>query len=500
MKKQYVLAFDCGTTAVKVVVISEEGQVICDYKVEYPLIQLQPGWAEQDPEVLWQAMCDSAKGAIQKAGITGADIMGMAFAAPWKNVIPVDKDGNVLRNSIIWMDGRAIDQAKRLNETMGEFIGTGQEYWPRLMWVKENEPEIWNKAEYIMGLNTYFKWRATGTIATEPSDDFIHSFEPSLQERYSKILDAAGITEDLHKFPELKLATDNMGGLTAKASEEMGVAEGTPVYGGFGDLVAITIGTGCCQNGLSHIYLGTSGWFASLDKNRESLKPGLWFSFDPTLEGAIWAVQTGCMAFDWAVSQFYHKEREDMGNDDETFALVNHEIAEIPAGCDNLIATHWLNGELPPLGSKNTKGVFLNVTSNHDRRHFVKAIMESLCYSHRMGMLDYEKQSGKKVESIRVVGGGASSDIWCQAMADILKVPVEVPASPRYAGAMGVYNCIMVGTGRLADYNALYDAVKIEKTFMPNEETFATYDRLFEAYTKLHASLKDVYIGLNGDY
>lgn len=497
MKNGYILAFDCGTTGVKAVIISSEGTVICNYKREYPLIQLHPGWAEQDPEVLWKAMCDSAKGAVKIAEIEEKEILGLAFAAPWKNIIPIDKKGNILRNSIIWMDGRAAEQAKCLNEKMGEFVGTGQEYWPRLMWMKENEREIWDNSEYILGLNTFFKWKATGNIATEPSDDFIHSFDPKLQERYDRILEAGGLQEDLKKFPPLKLATDKIGDLTQKAAMEMGLAEGTPVFGGFGDLVAITIGTGCCQEDQSHIYLGTSGWLAGLTRNRDVLKPGLWFSFDDHLEGALWAVQTGCMAFDWAVRQFYYAERNQLG-DDGVFAYVNADIKDIPAGSEDLIATHWLNGELPPLGAKNAKAVFFNVGSNHDRRHFIKAVMEGLCYSHRYSLELYEQQSGKKVSHIRVVGGGAVSDVWCQALADVLKIPVEVPESPRFTGAMGVYYCVMVGLNVLKDYTEIYDAVNIQKTFKPIEGNAGTYDKLYHAYRKLYPTLKDIYSDVNG--
>lgn len=151
---EYVLAYDCGTTSVKTVVISGKNKVICDARAEYALTQLHPGWAEQDPEELWQAICRTTKESLLKADISAEQVIGMVFAAPWKNIIPIDKDGNVLRESIIWMDARATDQAERLNQKLGFFVGTGQEYWPRLMWVKENEPEIWKKSKYIFGLNT----------------------------------------------------------------------------------------------------------------------------------------------------------------------------------------------------------------------------------------------------------------------------------------------------------------------------------------------------------
>ena len=236
------------------------------------------------------------------------------------------------------MDSRAAKQAARLNEAAGFFVGTGQEYWPRLMWLKENEPDIWNRAERIMGLNTYFKWKATGQFVTEPSDDFIHAYNPHMQEYYDRILAAAGLGDDIH----------------------------IAVFGGFGDLPAITVGTGCCQKDMVHIYFGTSSWLVDIKDTRKEGYAPQYFTFNQEFEGALFALQTGCYAFDWALSQFYHVERNILGAD--IFGFVDKQLEDIPAGSGDLIATHWLTGELPPL-AKNAKALFLNITSSHDRRH-----------------------------------------------------------------------------------------------------------------------------------
>ena len=497
MIQKYILSFDCGTTAVKAVLINFEGKVICNAKAEYSLIQLHPGWAEQNPEELWKAICKTSQNVITKASIKPDQIIGLIYAAPWKNIIPIDANGNVLRNSLIWMDARASAQAERLNQAAGFFVGTGQEYWPRLMWVKENEPEIWENAKVIMGLNTYFKWKTTGQIATEPSDDFFHSCNPSIQSDYDKIIHAAGLDKDLDKFPPMKLATEEVGKVTIQAAEEMGLVQGIPVFGGVGDLPAITIGTGCCQENMVHIYFGTSSWLVDIIRNREDIEAPQYFTFNSQYEGGLFALQTGCFAFDWAVEQFYHSERQILGG--EVFDFVNKDIAGIPAGSDNLIATHWLNGELPPL-SKNAKSVFFNVTSNHDRRHLVHAVMESICYTHRRYLEHYEKAAGKKLHSIRVVGGGAVSDLWMQMLSDVLQITVEVPESPRYTGAMGTYYCAMVGLGYIKDYNAVYDTVKIQRVFKPRNENAEIYDKLYKIYLELHPALHNLYGSINGVY
>lgn len=497
MEKKYVLACDIGTTSMKAVIVDFDGNVICDFNEDYPLIQLKPGWAEQDPEVLWKAVCTATKGVVAKAGINKKEVKGIVFAAPWKNIIPIDKDGNVLRNSIIWMDARANEQAARLNEAAGFFIGTGQEYWPRLMWLKENEPEIWEKADIIMGINTFFKWKATGQIFTEPSDDFIHADNENTQKYFDQVIEFAGLKEDLHKFPESKLSTEKVGNLTIKAADEMGLSVGTPVFGGFGDLPAITIGTGCCQVNNLHMYFGTSSWLVAIIKERIKDFAPQYFIFDPTHDGAMFALQTGCFAFDWAVNQFYNAEKLILK--DDIYKFVNNDMKDIEAGSMNLIATHWLNGELPPL-AKNAKAVIFNLTSNHDRRHIVKAVMESICYTHRRYVEHYQRYTGNKLESIRVVGGGATSDLWMQILADVLQIKIEVPENPRYTGAMGSYYCAMIGLGYMENYDSVYDAVKISKVFMPEKDNAEIYNKLYNIYLKLYPNLKDLYGEINGEY
>lgn len=497
MKKEYIIAYDCGTTALKTVLIRTDGTVIGDSRAGNPLIQKEAGWAEIQPDIIWDNICTTTKELISNNKIEPENITGLVFVAHWKNIIAVDISGNVLYNSIIWMDARAAQQAERLNQKAGFFVGTGQEYWPRLMWLKENEPEIWENTDRIMGLNTYLKWRATGAFVTEPSDDFIHSYNPEMQKTYDKILKAAGLEEDIDKFPPIKDATSEAGKLNETSASEMGLVPGIPVFGGFGDLPAITVGTGCCSENNVHIYMGTSSWLVQLTKNRIENYSPQWFTFDRNYEGAMFSLQTGCMAFDWALEQFYNAERKILG--EGIYDFVDKEIEETPPGSEGLLATHWLTGELPPL-AKNAKALFLNVTSAHDRRHMVRAVMESVCYTHKNYIRRYEEKNNLKLSSVRAVGGGAVSDVWMRMLADILGIKVEVPESPRYTGAMGAYYCAMVGLGKIKNYDAIYDTVKISRVFEPRHEYTETYNKLFDVYVQLYPTLSGLYDQLNGKY
>lgn len=492
----FILAFDVGTTAVKAVLVERETGKMQSAKADCRLIQPNPGWAEQDAEEMWQAVCLAAKRCISQNKGAAEQVDGIALSAPWRHAILLDENGKPLRNSVIWMDGRAGKQAAQLNERMGRYVDHAQGYWPRLMWLKENEPVLWNKAQYILGINDYFKFRATGTISTECSDDQIRSPNKKLQVLYDQILHAAGLEEDLDKFPVSKKCTDCVGQLTQEAAEAMGLQPGIPVFGGFGDLPAVYLGSGCLEKGTAHIYLGTSSWFGELLPDQIEGYSRAYFTADENYQGALFGLTTGGRAYDWILHQFYEQEQKTMG--DAVFAKVDADMAEVTPGCNGLIVTHWLNGEPPPL-AKNAKALFFNVTEQHDRRHFVRAMLESICYSHRRSLEKYVALHGEPPKRLYVVGGGAISKVWMQMLADILKVPVYVPENPRYVGTKGVYYCVLIGLGIEKDFSALSNESNC-RCYLPTKENEAVYDEMYGAYQSLYPALKDVYDRVNGQF
>ena len=492
----YILAFDVGTTAVKAILIDRATEEMRSAGAPCELTQPHPGWAEQSAEQMWDAVCQASRACVAAEDVDTADIAGVVISAPWKHVIPLDENGKPLRNSIIWMDGRAISQAARLNSTMGRFVEHAQGYWTRLLWLKENEPEIWAKAKYIVGINDYFKYRATGNLCTECSDDFIHSPNRQLQQLYDEVLEKTSLAEDAWKFPPSIACTDCAGYLSEEGAAQLGLQPGTPMFGGFGDLPAVYLGSGCREEGTAHIYLGTSSWFGELLPDRVDNYSSSWFTADGQHQGALFGLTTGGRAYEWVINRFYREEREKLG--DGIYALLDREMAQVVPGCDGLIVTHWLNGEPPPL-AKNAKAVFFNVTEQHDRRHFVRAMLESICYSHRRSLEKYVRHHGFPPRQLRVVGGGACSDVWMQMMADILQLPIHVPDNPRYVGTMGAYYCALIGLGVKKDFSDL-GRHSGGKVFVPNPENAAVYDKMFGVYMDLYPALKDLYDRMNGVY
>ena len=493
MGKQYIASYDFGTSGVKAVLVGVDGRVASHATSNYPLLTPKVGWAEQEPEKYWEAVCKATGEAVRKAEIDPADVIGVVFGTMWKGVIPIDKEGNALHNCIIWLDARAEKQAKELNERMGTDRFCAQDYWTKLMWLKEEHPDLYEQADCILENNSYLKFKATGKKGVDLCNCMVTSTKPALKEEYESIMAAAGL--DQEKFPPCMMPWENLGGLTEKAAGELGLVEGTPVFGGFGDIPAITIGSGSSAMDAAHIYLGSSGWLGVTAADRIPGAGEAYQPLDNEKEILLYTMQSACMSFDWTIRQFYHSEWKSMGGG--VYDLVAEELESVGPGSNGLLAAPWLHGERPPLSEK-ARGLFLNIDASHERKHFVSAMQESICYMLRMKLEKYAKETGKKIEKINVVGGGTASNHWMQALADILGIPVDVPADSRHAGAIGTAYCALIGLGRCADFEAANELLKIEKHFEPREEVAAAYDKLYECFSELFPVLRTMFEKLNG--
>jgi len=195
------------------------------------------------------------------------------------------------------------------------------------------------------------------------------------------------------------------------------------------------------------------------------------------------------------IGQFYHSEKISRGQ--KIIEFVDSEVAQVPAGSLGLIATHWLNGELAPL-AKNAKAVFFNITEQHDRRYFARAMLESICYTHRWSLEKFHSVHGRLPDEISVVGGGAQSDVWMQMLADIIQIPVRVPKNPRYVGTIGSCYCAMIGLGLIENYSIAEKKVEAGRLFTPIEDNKTIYNKQFNLYKALYPALKPLYEQANG--
>ena len=488
MKQGFVLSYDLGTSGVKAALVSLEGIVEKTYTVDYPLYLPAPDMAEQDPEDYWQGVCTATKKVLELAGVSPSAVAGIAFGTQWKGIIPVSRDGKVLHRSIIWMDSRAGEEAELLNAHFHTDGFGASDLWPRLMWLRRHEPECIDNAAMILDAASYLKWRATGVAAYDIGNCVVRSFDPDREKFFREILRVADVPQE--KFAPLVEAHELVGHVTEQAAAQMGLVAGIRVFGGNSDIGAVSVGAGAADIGGVHAYFGSSGWVGYVVPHQTSelyIAP-----LDRKRDIALFSNRAIGLSFNWVVNRFYAAEKEKMGG--KVFAFVDNDVASIPAGSEGVLATPWFYGDRPPLLSDKARGCFLNLGGEHDRRHMTRAILEGVCYQLKMGMLHEQKTKGFQIpQYLNAVGGGACSDLWMQILADVLNVTVRVPAEPRHAGTVGTAYAALIGLGVCRDYTEVGAKVKIMRTYTPNPENVKTYEKGYQVFKTLFATLQPIF-------
>ena len=492
MREKYVIACDLGTSGVKIVAFGADSRTVLNSASEtYPLY-VDGKKAEQDPQEFWEAICRGMN-RIRQSGVPAEDCLGIVFGTQWRGMIPIDKDGRVLRRAIIWMDKRAKEEAALLNDAMGQDLFCEMDYWPKLMWFLKNEPEIFRNTAFILEVNAYLKWKATGRLYSDITNNYTRSYNGERDTFYGTILRKAGLDRNL--FPPLCEPSDRVGGLTAGAAGELGLPEGLPVFGGCCDIPALAIGSGCSRPGDVHAYLGTSGWLGHV----EPVRPDS--TYTPSLDRAYdvgfyaMGVSVG-PSTEWMLNSFFREEKEKHGK--AVWDRLDRELDGIPAGSGRLLAAPWFFGSRPPFASGNARGVFVNLDSSHTPAHMLKAVFEGSCYILRQNLELLNSRRTEPAGAITACGGGALNRHWMQAMADILKTEIRVPEDPQNTGSIGVAYCALVGLGIAEDFGKIASQIRYARIFRPREETFAEYDLLYREFTRLHDNLHKTFDALNG--
>lgn len=486
MQKQYVLAYDLGTSGVKGALVDTNGHLAFAATSDYPYDRPREGWAEQDPNNYWNGVCKVTGKLLSDASIDSAQILGISFGTLWKGIIPVSGD-RVLRRSILWLDGRAADQAARINARFPGQAYSGFDYWPKLLWLREHEPEMIRQSDRILEVNAFLKWKATGVAAVDVSNSFLRSFDPALDSYYEELLRFMDIPRE--KIPPFVDATTRVGTVTERAAKELGVLPGTPVFGGCNDIQAVCIGAGCAQIGGVHAYFGSSGWlgFTVAHSEKAATTP-----FDCSRDIQMAGMKAVGLSFDWIIRNFYPELAENLAGD--IYDEVNRQVVQVSPGSGGVFATPWLFGENPGVAGLDARCCFLNLSAEHTRAHMTRAMMEGVCYHLRQvtDMVCKARQLPYPTE-ICAVGGGACSDVWMQILADVLNVTVRVPNQPRHAGAIGTAYTALIGLGIFENYEDASNHMKYKCGFQPKPENRGCYDRGFEIYQTLYATLKPVF-------
>lgn len=502
---KFVISHDVGTSSVKTALVSNTGKVVAYHITQYSFQYPKPGWVEQNPEDYWNGVVENTRAIISKDVVDTTQIVGMIFSTQAMGIIPVDKEGLVLYPNITWVDGRAEEQAQWLMQKLGgkkifkRLIGceiTGKDVIPKLRWLRQNKPEIYNNADCILDVNGYLKYRATGKKVFEWSGACSYGFSLKKKDWERVVFRAAGI--DLNKLPLLVRSTDMVGQLTPEAARELNLPEDIKVFGGCDDTQSAAMGSGANGEGMAHIYLGTSAWAGFSTSRNLKHKNGAFClqSADPHMNLLVGITESAGSNFDWLIENFYKLEKKDP-EIENIYKFIDSETEGIPDGSDHLIFTPWLLGERCPVSTTTTRGTIFNLGLEHNRGHMVKAMLEGIGYNLKWILDNYEKDFGLKVETLRAIGGGSVNEKWMQGIANITGKKIETITEPRMAGAIGAAICAFVGSGVFNNFAEVKNLIHVNREFNPQPEKQAIFRTLFNTYKAIYFDLKKTYRSVN---
>lgn len=508
MTERYVIGHDLGTGGCKAVLATAGGEMVASSFEPYPVNHPRPGWAEQDPEEWWRAVKAGTARLMRESGADPARIAGMGFAGQMLGIVAVDAEGEPLRPAIIWLDGRAGEQAERFVRRLGGrrivsrlagAVPSGKDVVCKLAWLEENEPEVYRATHKFLDATGFLVCRATGEMMIDHTGaggtGIINGRTREWNPLFARVL---GIP--LGKMPAIKSSIDVAGPLAAEPAREMGLEPGTPIIAGMADIPGAATGSGALEDGDAHINIGTSSWLCiSVSARRRLGRYGIApvVSADPNMFLMIGESETAGACLEWfARNLAREEERERAAGGRDIFAVMDEVAEGVEPGARRLIFTPWMFGERAPVTDTALRGSFVNLSLEHGREHLLRAVYEGVAFNLRW-MLDAAAGAGLACDPLRAIGGGATSDVWMQIVADVTRRRVEAVENPRQAGAMGCALAAAVAAGVYEGYKDIKGAVRVRRSFAPAEGSCREYEELYAVFRCLHARLSGVCRRLN---
>jgi xylulokinase len=499
---KYILAHDLGTSGNKATLFNAKGDLIKSEVFSYETHYFNTTWVEQDSEDWWQAICITSKNLILKSGIDAKDIAVISFSGQMMGCLCVDRHGNPLRKSIIWADQRAQKQAAALGEhiSMQDFYhivghrNTASYGIQKLMWVRDNEPEIYANTYKTLNAKDFIIFRLTGNFYTEPSDGTSNGCIDLVNLKWSeKILEYAGIDGD--KLPALVPSTFIAGGVTEEAAKLTGLAAGTPVVMGGGDGCCANVGAGSVKPGRTFSYVGSSAWIASTSEKPvfdDQMRTITWAHVVPGLYAPNGTMQCAGGSYSWLKNQIAKYETEQAKNQGiSPYDLINAEAEKSPIGSNGVICLPYFLGERAPRWNVNAKAAFIGLKMENERCDVFRSVLEGVTLNLNIILEILRKYID--IDEILVIGGGAKSPFWRQMMADVYDARIKVPRLLEEATSMGAAVTGGVGVGLFKDFDAIDDFLEIQSMNIPNPEAIETYKPVKKIFDLCYDSLLPVY-------
>ena len=498
----YFLGIDIGTGGTRALIMDASGRVISSGTEEHvPFASPHPGWAEQDPRDWWRACCVAVKKALHKSSVPGDEIACVGFSGQMHGAVLLDADGEVVRPALIWCDQRTEKQSRDLaekfttekiiqltcNPPLTNFTLT------KILWVRENQPQLWARVRHIMLPKDYVRYRLTGDRAIDQADASGTLLLDVANRKWSEeILSGTGIDKSL--LPALYESPDVCGKLSAEGAAATGLQIGTPVVAGAGDQAAGAVGMGIVRAGVVSATIGTSGVvFAATD--RPALDPrGRLHTFCHAIPGrwhVMGVTQAAGLSLRWFRDTFGVAPSSPINSMRDPYEFLSDEAANAPPGAGGLLWAPYLMGERTPHLDPNARGALVGITPAHHRGHIIRAILEGVAFSLKDSFSIFEEMK-VPVTQIRLGGGGARSPLWRQIQADVYAHEVELVAAEEGA-AYGAAILAAVGAKHFASVDQACDAViQVAQKVPPHPANSALLQKNYATFRRLYPALHSI--------
>lgn len=489
------IGIDLGTSAVKLLLADEEGQIKNIVSKEYPLEFPAPGWSQQNPEDWKRAVLTGIPELLK--GFDAGEVEGIGAGGQMHGLVVLDEEDRVIRPAILWNDGRTARQVEYLNETVGKeklsamtaniaFAGFTA---PKLLWMRENEPELFKRIHKIMLPKDYINYVLTGVHSTDFSDASGMLLLDVEHKCWSEeMLKLCGITEE--QMPKLFESYEKTGTLKPEIAEQLGLPETVVVCAGAGDNAAAAVGTGTVGDGACNISLGTSGTIF-ISSGTFGVDPNNALHAFAHADGHYHLM--GCMLSAASCNKWLMEDIFGVKDFEEEQAGISADRL----GCNRVYFLPYLMGERSPINDTNARGTFVGMTMDTSRSDLTQAVLEGVAFAIR-DSLEVARTLGIDIRRSKICGGGAKSPLWKTIMANVLNIQLDVPESEQGPG-MGGAMLAMVACGRYGSVEEVCGKlVRTAETVCPTPETAARYEERYRQFKRIYPALKPVFSAMNG--
>jgi len=501
---ELLLGIDIGTSGCKITLIDCRGNIVDTAFGEYCNLHPHPGWSQQDPDDWYRVASALLRAMLARGKCRPEQIAALSLDGSAHNAVLADGDFRPLRPTIMWTDQRSAAQAARLEAEAGaEIFRIGYQKptptWtlPQLVWIGEHDPEPLQRTERVLFTKDYVRYRLTGTWETDHIEAQGSLLYDMAGRRWSEELcRLAGIPVNI--LPPLVEPTEVVGAVTAAAAAETGLIRGTPVIAGCTDSAVEDYAAGAIRPGQMVIKLATAGnvnvMTAEAHPHPRTLTyshviPGLWYTVSATNTAASaerWFRDVSCL----------HEVEQAAAAGRSVYDQLHEAARQVPPGAEGLFFHPYLLGERSPYWDANLRGSFVGATMRHGKPHFVRALLEGVAYSLRDCYRTIAEMQ-LPVDEIRLIGGGAKSDLWTQIISDVFDRPIVRPAG--CDASFGAALLAGVGVGLFADtVDAARQCIRVRDTVQPQPDAVRLYARLFPLYCRIHDGLAGTYAELAG--